>query len=129
MSVERAVHRLRDIKAAIGDIRHILIGLSYAAMQADIRTRAAFERFLEIVSEASRGIPEDWRGTHAADIPWPKIATISNILRHAYRDVDHSVLWSIYENDLDPLEAAVDAMLAVYDLGAERPTPPRHPSA
>lgn len=42
-------------------------------------------------------------------------ADLGNHLRHAYHRTDIGALWSIYEDDLDPLEAAVDAMLAAHD--------------
>lgn len=126
MSAERAVYRLHDIKDAISNVHQLLDGLTYEQMLADMRTRSAFERQLEIISEASRRVPEEWRQTLGADIPWANVATIGNILRHVYRLVDHRVLWNIYEHDLGPLEAAIDAMLAAHDPGGEF-TPPPHP--
>ena len=33
---------------------------------------------------------------------------------YAYDTVDLSVLWAVYADDLDPLERAVDAMLAAH---------------
>ncbi len=72
------------------------------------------ERFIEIISEASRHIPAEWKSLHGADVPWVKVANIGNVIRHAYDHVEVSRLWAIYENDLDPLEAAIDAMIASY---------------
>jgi uncharacterized protein with HEPN domain len=126
LTTERALYRLHDIKQAISDIRTILDGLTFERMYDDIRTRAAFERFLEIISEASRRVPEEWRQQHGADLPWPNIAAVGNILRHVYRDVDHRVLWNIYEHDLDRLEVAIDAMLAAYGA-PDKAIPPPHP--
>jgi uncharacterized protein with HEPN domain len=128
LSVDRAIYRLHDIKQAIGDIRQVLNGFTYERMLGDVRTRAAFERLLEIVSEASRHVPQDWRTKYGADIPWSNVATIGNVLRHVYRLVDHRVLWNIYQNHLGPLEAAVDEMIAAYDPTGEF-SPPPHPSA
>lgn len=44
---------------------------------------------------------------------------LGNVLRHAYHRTDVRALWSVYEDDLDPLEAAVDDMLAVHDRSDE----------
>ena len=115
MNVERAVFRLLDIQQAIGNIHVALAGLTYDQVQADPVRRAAFERFLEIISEASRHVPVEWREAHGQAIPWPNIATIGNILRHVYREVDHRVLWDIYELHLGPLDQAIIAMLEAYD--------------
>jgi hypothetical protein len=39
-------------------------------------------------------------------------ANLGNQLRHAYHRVDHEALWNTYENDLDPLQLALEAILA-----------------
>jgi uncharacterized protein with HEPN domain len=77
--------------------------------------RAAFERFLEIISEASRHIPDDWKAQFGPDVPWREVATLGNVLRHIYQRVELTSLWRIYSKDLATLEAAVDAMLARHD--------------
>ena len=47
-----------------------------------------------------------------AGIPWRNVANTGNILRHAYHREEFEAIWAIYTDDLDPLEAAIDAMLA-----------------
>jgi uncharacterized protein with HEPN domain len=44
-------------------------------------------------------------------IPWRQVADLGNFLRHGYDKVNLDVLWSIYENDLDVLEHAIDTLL------------------
>lgn len=60
---------------------------------------------------------------HGADIPWQKIAGLGNILRHTYQHSNLRILWAVYTDDLDSLDAAIDAMLA------EAPTPPAPPNS
>ena len=110
---ERAIFRLHDIKKSIGRIRSLLAGTSFDQLRGNVVVLAAFERFLEILSEAARHIPEPWREEHA-DIPWIDIASLGNRIRHEYFRVDSTGLWSIYENDLTPLERAVDALLIAH---------------
>lgn len=112
----RAVFRLRDIKQSIAQIRRLLRGKTFDEMYADPVIRAAFERFLEIMSEASRHVPEDWKAAHGPAIPWRQVGDLGNVLRHAYHRTDARALWTVYESDLDPLESAVDAMLAAHDM-------------
>ncbi len=81
----------------------------------DVVVRAAFERFLEIISEASRHIPDEWKLQFGSQVPWRQIAGLGNILRHAYEQASFETLWLIYQNDLEPLSVAVDAMLAAHD--------------
>lgn len=114
MADDRSVWRARDIKRCIVEIRQLLDGKTFEQTQDEAVTRAAFERFLEILSEASRHIPEAWKQQHGS-IPWRQVAGLGNHLRHAYHRTDAQALWSIYEDDLDGLEQAVDAILAQYD--------------
>lgn len=105
--VDRTYWRLKDMKAAISDVRALLDGQKIAVLYSDRSTRAAFERFLEILSEASRHIPDDWK-SEFSNIPWRQVADLGNFIRHAYHKIDMEILWSIYENDLAILEHAVD---------------------
>jgi uncharacterized protein with HEPN domain len=60
----RSVFRVRDVKQSILSIRQLLAGRSFDSMYDDVVVRAAFERFLEILSEASRSIPDEWKQKH-----------------------------------------------------------------
>jgi uncharacterized protein with HEPN domain len=115
---DRAIWRLRDMQAAIVEIRHMLEDASLASLRNEPVTRAAFERFLEIVSEASRHVPDEWKRDHV-NVPWRQVADLGNHLRHAYHRTDPAALWSIYTDDLPPLERAVAALLAQYGPGAD----------
>lgn len=95
---------------AISEIRKLLEGKSVNSLMSDAATRAAFERFLEILSEASRHIPDDLK-EEFSEIPWRQVADLGNFIRHVYHKVDMEVLWSIYENDLDPLEKVVHKLI------------------
>lgn len=125
MNVERAVFRLHDIERAIRDIRTLLAGKSVEHIRAERFERLAAERLFEILSEASRHVPTEWKSDSGAEVPWRQIGDLGNELRHAYHRVDLDILWSIYEHDLGPLEAAIDAMLAAHDPGGEFTPPPR----
>ena len=112
---DRSVFRVRDVKQSILSIRQLLAGRSFESMYDDVVVRAAFERFLEILSEASRSIPDEWKQKHGPAIPWRQVADLGNILRHAYHRTDAKMLWEVYLNDLTPLEAVIDDMLAAHD--------------
>ena len=119
MSDERASFRAGHIKQAIERTRDLLAGKSIDDVRESPDTQAALERYLEIVSEASRYIPATWRQVHGGGISWKQIADLGNILRHAYNKTDLDLLWSVYLNDLDPLESAVDSMLAAHPMVGE----------
>ena|SRR3989304_1033267 len=108
--VDRTYWRLADMQAAIAEIRSLLDGKEISILTSDRPTRAAFERFLEILSEASRHVPEDWK-SEFPNIQWRQVADLGNFIRHAYHKIDLEVLWSIYENDLHSLELVIDELI------------------
>lgn len=107
---------LTDIIEAIELVRNDMAGVTLAAFEADIRKRWLVERGIEIVSEASRRLPAEFKARHP-EIPWPKVAGIGNVLRHDYSDIAHDVLWHVVQNDLPPLEQACRAELAALRGG------------
>lgn len=107
-----AHERAQHIKDSIADIRAAVDGRPYEQAFTDRTAWLALERCLEIISEASRKLPEDWKSSYGTGLPWHDIANIGNTLRHAYHHVVAPRLWNVYTDDLDPLEAAIDAMLA-----------------
>lgn len=110
-----AVARLRHIKASIAVIKLGLAGQSLdSLLQIDKLRWSGFERQLEIISEASRNIPPEWKAEFGPHLDWQGMASLGNLLRHSYHHSNATVLWSIYLNDLDPLEAAIDRMLAAH---------------
>jgi len=101
---------LEQMLEAILDIEQITAGRSFEAYAADRPTRRAVERCIEIVSEASRRVPAELKQNHPA-IPWPKIASIGNVLRHDYDVVNNATIWHAATVDLLPLKAAVQVLL------------------
>jgi uncharacterized protein with HEPN domain len=105
---------LEQMLEAIVDIEQITAARRFEAYAADRLTRRAVERCIEIVSEASRRLPQDLKDRHPT-IPWPKIAGIGNVLRHDYDVVNDATIWHAATVDLLPLKAAVAALLREVD--------------
>ena len=74
-------------------LRHILVeveylldqsqGLSFERFSADETLRRAFVRSLEIIGEAVKNLPEEFRATHS-EIEWRPIARMRDRLIHSY---------------------------------------------
>lgn len=65
---------------------------------------------LEIIGEAARAIPQDFKNTHP-EIPWGKISGMRNILIHIYFGIDRDIVWQVVERDLPILKTSIDAIL------------------
>ena len=114
MPEERAPLELYDIEEAVQKLRHVLGGRSFEEIEKDFVLKAAAERFVEIISEASRRIRPDWKAEHP-EVPWPKVASIGNVLRHEYRYVRLQVILELRGIDLEALETAATQLMRKYD--------------
>jgi uncharacterized protein with HEPN domain len=115
---DRAPEPVDRTRAVLGHIRENIVlaqgflgGLDATGFAADLRTRYAVTRCLEIISEASRRLDPGLRARHP-QIPWPQVAAAGNIFRHEYEGVRPEVLWRTVKDALPPLLAAVDAELS-----------------
>jgi len=115
MAESSAIARLTDILEAIELISNEMADISLDAFEPDRRKRWLVERGIEIISEASRRLPEALKARHPT-IPWPKVAAIGNVLRHEYEHVAHDVLWRLVRDELPPLEKVCREELAA-ELG------------
>ena len=112
--------RLQDILDNIEAVRRFIDGLDFEAFVADQRTIYAVTRALEIISEASRRLPEDVKAAHS-NINWKAVAAAGNIYRHEYEVVDRAVVWHTATMDLDHLEGIVRQELARIDNPQAKP--------
>ena len=104
--------RLFDIVEDIERVRGVLGVLSLDKFEADWQTQWLVQRGIEILSEASRRLPEALKARHP-EIPWRKVAGIGNVLRHDYGNIAAPLLWKLVREDLPPLEAICREELAI----------------
>jgi uncharacterized protein with HEPN domain len=95
--------RLADIIETIERIRRVLDGVTLEAFEQNWEKRWLVERGIEIISEASRHLTDDIK-ERRTEIPWPKVAGVGNVLRHAYDHVAPDVLWKLAQDDLAEIE-------------------------
>jgi uncharacterized protein with HEPN domain len=103
------VHHMLD---AIANIEMDTDGYDFESFRKDRRARQLVERNLEILSEASRRLPQRWKDVESA-VPWRAIAGIGNVLRHDYHQAYPTVLWDTCANDLKPLKEALSRIDAL----------------
>ena len=110
MSAKKSLLALTDIRDAISRIERYTKGKDLADFRMDELVHDAVERCIEIISEASRRIPDELKEKHP-EIPWHNVANIGNVLRHRYNSVSIPMLWEVVQQHLPPLKRAVRAML------------------
>jgi uncharacterized protein with HEPN domain len=106
MSSENPAQRLQDILENIDAIQAFLGDADFAKFTNDRKTLYAVTRALEIISEASRRLPEELKGRHPK-IDWLAVAAAGNVYRHEYESVDEVQLWYTVQRELAGLRAAV----------------------
>jgi uncharacterized protein with HEPN domain len=97
---------LRDILHHIELAERFIAGLSRSAFLTDTRTVYAVTRCLEIISEASRRLPDEAKARHP-HIPWRQMAGAGNVYRHDYEDVAARFVWETVRRDLPPLRVVM----------------------
>jgi uncharacterized protein with HEPN domain len=113
MLSDAAARALRDMAHHIDLAASFVAGIDYDTFRDDLRTVYAVTRCLEIISEASRRLPDDLKARHPA-IAWKEMAGAGNIYRHDYEDVAASYVWLTVQTQLPPLRAVIELELAAH---------------
>src|ERR1700724_3261348 len=115
-SAPLALYHLLD---AIEHFRAIVGSSDAAQLGRDLTRRYGAEGCIEIISEASRRVPAEWKLEHPS-IPWPDIAGIGSILRHDYEDVNLDIIVKLRGGPLEDLKRVASALLDKYDPDGQR---------
>ncbi|WP_188912451.1 HepT-like ribonuclease domain-containing protein [Salinarimonas ramus] len=102
---------------AIAQIERACAGKTVADLESDWVLARAIERGLEIVSEASRHLPDEVKARYP-DIPWQAVRALGNVLLHEYHRVSGRIVWNVVTDDLPKL---AETLKQIAD-GEKRPT-------
>lgn len=101
-------------------LRHILVEADYllvrsASLTFDVFTgdetlRRAFVRSLEVVGEAAKKVPSDFREQYP-NVEWRAMAGMRDRLIHDYFGVDYDLVWDVVRNRVPALRAQIAAIL------------------
>lgn len=102
-------HALDDILEAINGIQAAIVGKTLADYHSEWVLKHAVQRGIEIISEASRILPDHVKELRP-EVPWPQIRAIGNILRHEYHGLSDQIIWGVVVDELPALKIAVQAL-------------------
>ena len=102
-------HVFNDILETIARVELITRGKSLQDFEASWQMRWMVQRAIEIISEASRSIPDEIANTRP-EIPWRRVRGIGNVLRHEYEGLSDRIIWNVVIDELPRLKAAIAAL-------------------
>ncbi len=116
MLSDKARSALLDIRENIAAAQSFLEGASFETFRSDLKTFYAVTRALEIISEASRRLPDEFKACNSA-VAWRAIRDAGNFYRHSYERVEVPFIWDTAHDDLVQLSKVVEAELAAPESG------------
>lgn len=101
--------RLRDVLEAIERIEERVQG-GRTAFDNDAMLQVWVLHHLQIIGEACRSLPEDFRQRHT-EIDWSRIVGMRHILVHQYFEIDTDIVWAVVDKELPLLQQQVNQIL------------------
>jgi len=78
--------------------------------EADELVKTWVIHHLQVIGEAARKIPPEFKANHPA-VPWKKIIGMRHILTHHYFDIAEDAVWMAVEKHLPELKRQIETFL------------------
>ena len=108
------------LKSPANFLKHILSEVDYILETSsslpeerfmhDPTLQRAFSRSLEIIGEAAKNLPDDFRKKYS-QIDWKPIAGMRDKIIHHYFGIDYEIVWDIAKNELPSLKIKIEEIL------------------
>lgn len=101
-------------------LRHILdecvylqntsLGVTKAEFLSDATYQRAFVRSIEIIGEASKQVPSDFKEKYP-EVEWRLMSGMRDRLIHGYFGVDYEIVWDVVTNKIPDLQVKIEHIL------------------
>lgn len=102
---------LEQMLDVVHRIRGLVRGRTRAAFDADDVRQLALLHLIQMLGEAASRTSITLRDRHPA-LPWTEMVAIRNRIVHGYDHVDPDIIWRVATEDVEPLLASLERMLA-----------------
>jgi len=108
---ENDLIRLRHIVDAAREAQSYIAGKKRLDLDRDRMLVHSLVRCIEIIGEAASKVSSQSR-SEIPQIPWTDVVSMRNRLIHAYFDINMDSVWDTVVDDLPPLVAALENIVA-----------------
>lgn len=89
--------------------------MSYEQFVSDAKTNHAVIRCIEIMGEAAKHVPEDFREKYP-EIPWKDIAGMRDKIIHLYFKVSLEKVWLVLKEDIPGLKPLIKKIIVEMSI-------------
>jgi uncharacterized protein with HEPN domain len=101
---------LEDIRGCIDQIEEYTEHISFSEFDDDLKTQDAVIRRIEIIGEAVKNLPNEFRTLHS-DIPWKQFAGMRDVLIHDYAGIILDRVWITVREDIPILKKHIHSIM------------------
>lgn len=101
---------LEDIIGSVNRIEEYVKGIVFAEFERDQKTQDATIRSFEVLGEATKKIPEDFRKKYP-NVPWKKMSGMRDKLIHDYWSVNVERVWKTAIEDIPELKKELEKII------------------
>jgi uncharacterized protein with HEPN domain len=103
--------RLEHMLDTVQRIRAMVRGRSRDAFESDEVRQLAILHLIQVLGEAASRVSAEFRDAHP-ELPWGQMVGMRNRIVHGYDHVDPAIVWRVATDDVEPVLAALERILA-----------------
>jgi uncharacterized protein with HEPN domain len=96
---------------AVRRIRAVIRGRTRDAFETDEIRQLALLHLIQVLGETASRTTAAFRDAHP-ELPWAQMTGMRNRIVHGYDDVDPDIVWRVATEDVEPVLAALERILA-----------------